>query len=212
MTASVMGASPAARSGGTTGTATASAPEVSDAATTGSTTTGAPSTDSPGAGGATSDAGASAAGPAGAGAADAGPGVTAAGAASSAAPVTAATVDPAVQFAADLVVGTNAERSKAGLAPFATSDCATAQASARAGVLVASGRFEHDPLGPVMTACAASGAGENLALGYRTPADMMAGWMASEGHRANILRAYSSFGIGCVAGPKGWLCAQVFLS
>ena len=30
-------------------------------------------------------------------------------------------------------------------------------------------------------------AGENIAMGYRTPADVMKGWMDSEGHRNNIL-------------------------
>jgi len=30
-------------------------------------------------------------------------------------------------------------------------------------------------------------AGENIAAGYRTPADVMVGWMNSEGHRGNIL-------------------------
>lgn len=114
-------------------------------------------------------------------------------------------------FAATLVTLTNEQRAAAGLSPLAVSDCATQQAVARAQVLVAENRFEHDPLGPILEACGPGSAGENLALGYRTPADMMAGWMGSEGHRANILRAYSSIGIGCVSSPRGVLCAQVFL-
>lgn len=120
--------------------------------------------------------------------------------------------DPAATFAGTLVEATNAERSAVGLPPLAVSSCATEQAVARAGVLVAEGRFEHDPLDPVLAACGGAGAGENIALGYATPAEMMAGWMASEGHRANILRAYVSVGIGCASGPRGMLCAQVFLS
>lgn len=100
---------------------------------------------------------------------------------------------------------------KAGLAALATSPCATAQAAARAAVLVAQGRFEHDPLGPILAACGGSGVGENLALGYPTPEAMTAGWMASPGHRENILRAYAATGIGCVTGPTGMLCSRVFL-
>jgi uncharacterized protein YkwD len=131
------------------------------------------------------------------------------------APAPAAPAAPALTadetFAATLVTLTNEQRAAAGLGPLAVSDCATQQAVARAQVLVAENRFEHDPLGPILEACGPGSAGENLALGYRTPADMMAGWMGSEGHRANILRAYSSIGIGCVSSPRGVLCAQVFL-
>lgn len=131
------------------------------------------------------------------------------------APAPAAPEAPALtadqEFAASLVTLTNEQRAAAGLGALTVSDCATQQAVARAEVLVAENRFEHDPLEPILAACGPGSAGENLALGYRTPAEMMAGWMGSEGHRANILRAYSSVGIGCVSSARGVLCAQVFL-
>lgn len=39
--------------------------------------------------------------------------------------------------------------------------------------------------------------GENIAMGYRTPADVMTGWMNSEGHRANILNcSFKAIGVG----------------
>ena len=39
--------------------------------------------------------------------------------------------------------------------------------------------------------------GENAAMGYRTPADVVKGWMKSEGHRKNILKAeYTHAGAG----------------
>jgi uncharacterized protein YkwD len=42
---------------------------------------------------------------------------------------------------------------------------------------------------------------ENVAAGYSTPASVMAAWMASDGHRANILRAAScEFGVGYYEG------------
>lgn len=41
------------------------------------------------------------------------------------------------------------------------------------------------------------GAGENIAMGHRTPQDVVRGWMNSPGHRANILReVYTHIGIG----------------
>lgn len=40
-------------------------------------------------------------------------------------------------------------------------------------------------------------AGENIALGYSTPADVMEGWMNSPGHKANILNSgFTQIGIG----------------
>jgi len=42
-----------------------------------------------------------------------------------------------------------------------------------------------------------NGWGENIAAGYTTPAAVVAGWMASPGHRANILRAsFDHLGVG----------------
>lgn len=50
------------------------------------------------------------------------------------------------------------------------------------------------------------GLGENIAWGQRTPAEVMASWMGSQGHRENILRAsFTHLGIGVHApGPIWW--------
>ena len=121
------------------------------------------------------------------------------------APVVPALVD-------EVVTQTNAERTNAGLPALTVSPCATEQATARTALLVAEDRFEHDPLEPVLAACAAGAAGENLALGYPTASALLAGWMGSDGHRANILStAFSQIGVACSDGPRGPLCAQVFL-
>lgn len=57
-------------------------------------------------------------------------------------------------------------------------------------------------------------AGENIAWGYRSPDGVMAAWMDSDGHRANILRtSFTHIGIG-VHAPQGgsvWW-TQVFLT
>ena len=48
-------------------------------------------------------------------------------------------------------------------------------------------------------------AGENIAMGYTAPAAVVAGWMNSEGHRANILNsAYTKIGVGYVADGHYW--------
>ena len=112
----------------------------------------------------------------------------------------------------EIVARTNAERATAGLPALEVSTCATEQAAARTATLAAEHRFEHDPLEPVLAACGSSSVGENLAQGYPTALAVVAGWMGSDGHRANILGdAYTQIGVGCATGPDGLICAQVFL-
>ena len=53
-------------------------------------------------------------------------------------------------------------------------------------------------------------AGENIAYGYATPAKVVAAWMNSDGHRANILSAsYTRLGVGYVA--DGHYGTQMFV-
>lgn len=53
-----------------------------------------------------------------------------------------------------------------------------------------------------------STAGENIAYGQKTPAEVMRGWMNSPGHRANILsKTYTNIGVGMAktsTGVKYW--------
>ena len=57
-------------------------------------------------------------------------------------------------------------------------------------------------------------AGENIAAGYGTPAEVMSSWMNSEGHRANILNgSFGQVGIGYYADPNttyGTYWVQIF--
>ncbi len=53
-------------------------------------------------------------------------------------------------------------------------------------------------------------AGENIAMGYKTPQAVVDGWMNSAGHRANILNAnYTQIGVGYV--PSGSYWSQMFI-
>lgn len=53
-------------------------------------------------------------------------------------------------------------------------------------------------------------AGENIAMGYATPAAVVEGWMNSAGHCANILNAsYTQIGVGYVASGHYW--TQMFI-
>gem|GEM_PF-1472389 len=129
-----------------------------------------------------------------------------------AAPAAAPPADPGAAMSAEIVTLTNAERVAAGLPELSVSTCAQEQATARSALLVAEGRFEHDPLGPILESCRSGTVGENLSLGYSTASAAVAGWMKSTGHRENILRtSFSQIGVACTSGARGWLCAQVFL-
>ena len=57
-------------------------------------------------------------------------------------------------------------------------------------------------------------AGENVAMGYRTPGEVMAGWMDSPGHRHNIMGSdYERIGVGVVMNPYGSIYwTQLFVS
>ena len=53
-------------------------------------------------------------------------------------------------------------------------------------------------------------AGENIARGQRSAAEVVADWMASSGHRANILNAgFTKIGVGYVADGNYW--TQMFI-
>lgn len=99
---------------------------------------------------------------------------------------------------------TNAERTSRGLRALAPNTCADGYADRWAGSLAQSGSLAHQAMSPILTACAARGVGENVAYGNVTPAELVALWMGSAGHRANILNAaYTHLGVGAVTTGAG---------
>lgn len=58
------------------------------------------------------------------------------------------------------------------------------------------------------------GAGENIASGQTSPAEVMQSWMNSEGHRANILKPdFTHIGVGyCAGGEYGHMWTQQFIT
>ncbi|MCX6360069.1 MAG: CAP domain-containing protein [Armatimonadetes bacterium] len=132
--------------------------------------------------------------PAGAGASNAGTGSAA---------------DPDLQ-ADQVVYLTNLERRRAGLPPLKSNPALAKAAMDHARNMAASGFFEHtDPQGrdPSERARAAGypeGCGENIAMGQRGPADSIASWMRSPGHKGNILgKDYREMGAGFARSGKG---------
>ena len=101
-------------------------------------------------------------------------------------------------FALALFDAANAERSDAGLAELAWSECLADAAAPRAAASLGTAPLTHEPLPSPCTPGAT--AGENLSRTWRTASEVVELWMESEAHRANILNpAFTHSGISCIA-------------
>ena len=120
-----------------------------------------------------------------------------------------------------MITRTNAERRKARLAPLTRSANLMRAAEVQASQMAKANLMEHDIPGAAYPSLGSRlafvqypirAAGENIGEGYLTPSAAVAGWMASPGHRANILSTnYTEIGTAMAPGPKGtvfWV--QVF--
>ena len=98
-------------------------------------------------------------------------------------------------MAAEVAAQVNAERVKYGLSSLTVSDELTRAACVRASEIVR--QFSHTrPDGSSCFTVSGAAYGENIAKGQSSADRVMAAWMSSEGHRANILReSYGSIGV-----------------
>ena len=73
-------------------------------------------------------------------------------------------------------------------------------------------KFSHTrPDGSSWRSISPAAYGENIARGQRTADKVMAAWMTSDGHRANILRAgYGSIGVACLKSGGVYHWVQLF--
>lgn len=106
---------------------------------------------------------------------------------------------------------TNAERVKKGLQSLSIDVAVTAAAIVRTKELPLSTTHERPDGRRCFTALDEAGynyrtAGENLAAGYKTPSEVVDGWMNSEGHRENILNdQFGHIGVGVEMDENGRL-------
>lgn len=136
-------------------------------------------------------------------------------------PTTKPTVEPTATLAANpaeapstsndlafrVIAEVNAERAKYGLSALREDPELTRAACVRANEIVQS--FSHTrPNGESWSSVSTAARGENIAKGHSTVARVMAAWMSSEGHRANILReSFGSIGVCAidVGGVRYWV-------
>ncbi|MFI9390076.1 CAP domain-containing protein [Streptomyces bauhiniae] len=124
-------------------------------------------------------------------------------------PQPAATASGDVARVVELV---NAERAKVGCSPVELNSTLTKAAQDHSADMAAHNTMSHtgsdgsDP-GSRITAAGYqwSAYGENVAYGYATPEQVMAGWMDSPGHRENILNcSYKEIGVGLAQPGSYW--------
>jgi uncharacterized protein YkwD len=112
--------------------------------------------------------------------------------------------DPIVAAEAEVVRLVNVERAKTGCSPVAANDALAKAARDHSTDMAKNNYFSHTSLDGTQFADRISragyqwrGAGENIAKGQRTPADVMNAWMNSSGHRANIVNCgFRDLGVG----------------
>jgi uncharacterized protein YkwD len=116
------------------------------------------------------------------------------------------------QYEAEVVKLTNDQRTAKGCPALRTDSRLTTAARGHSADMVAKNYFSHTGANGsnfVARSLAAGypqrgASGENIAWGYRTPKEVVTGWMNSSGHRANILNCSSiAIGVGVAYNAKG---------
>ena len=119
-------------------------------------------------------------------------------------PTPVPTADPTSAYAQEVLDLVNAERANAGLAPLTLDSSLNAAARVRAKEITTNWGHTR-PNGTKCTTAITdqglsySAASENISAGRWSASDVVNGWMASDGHRANILNPnYTKMGLGSV--------------
>jgi len=126
-----------------------------------------------------------------------------------AAPASAAVVSEA-KMQGDIAYLTNKQRALHGCKPVRIDARLTTAARAHSAFMARSGSFSHTGNGGSTFAYRVKAAkyprplSENIAFGYRSGLDVMKAWLASPGHRANLLNCKATtVGVGAVYSPNG---------
>ncbi|MFC7531733.1 S8 family serine peptidase [Actinoplanes sp. GCM10030250] len=128
----------------------------------------------------------------------------------SSAPAPTSSAPASSSFETQVVTLTNAQRTANGCGPLRIDDRLTTAARAHSTDMAAKGFFSHTGsdgsnfVTRVVRTGYSGASAENIASGYRTPQEVVTGWMNSSGHRANILNCNSiAVGVGLVIKADG---------
>jgi uncharacterized protein YkwD len=116
-------------------------------------------------------------------------------------------------YASQVISLVNQHRASMGLGQLSVDAALSRSAVWKSANMAGLNYFDHndDPIGRTVAQRLAAcgwpsnlGWGENIAYGYATPSDVMAGWLASPGHKANIENpAFTSTGVGVAQNAQG---------
>jgi len=116
-------------------------------------------------------------------------------------------------YEARVIYQINFQRARYGRSPLAVSNCADRYAEAWAARLANTWTFYHQSLAPLLRPCLANRVAENLARGGVNADAIVLMWMASPGHRANILDPrLKRIGLGAVHARRQWTVVADFTS
>jgi uncharacterized protein YkwD len=115
-------------------------------------------------------------------------------------------------YAAAATKATNVKRVLHDRGRLAVNTCLKKMAARQAQRMADQQSMFHQRMGPIQKRCDMGWVGENVAYGYLTGASVVAAWMGSPDHRANLLsRHYTLVGIAARKGSDGlWYVSQVF--
>jgi len=137
-----------------------------------------------------------------------GPAVIATAPSASAYTASAATV---AGYEARVIYQINVQRAKYGRSAVVASTCPDYYAEGWAAYLARTGYFYHRSMYVILTGCRATVAAENLARGGVSADTFVNMWMASPGHRANILDGrLTRIGVAAVYTRGQWVVAADF--
>jgi uncharacterized protein YkwD len=107
---------------------------------------------------------------------------------------------------------TNRERVARNLVKVASQSCVDKWAERQARWMASHRSLTHQNLRKVLTDCHMTAVSENIAVGFSTGTKTVAGFMASPGHRKNILTAKMRYiGVGAAKDTSGrWWVSEVF--
>lgn len=92
------------------------------------------------------------------------------------------------------------------------SSCLDRYAEAQAARMAKAKRMYHQDMMTIARACRLNLVGENVAVGFSSGRTVTSAWMASPGHRSNLLhKDFRLIGVGAVQATDGrWYVSQVF--
>ncbi len=130
---------------------------------------------------------------------------------------TTTTTNSVVAYENKVLELVNVERQRVGLKPLQMDESVRNVARMKSGDMQAKNYFSHTSptYGSPFDMMKQFGisyrtAGENIAMGQRTPEEVVKAWMNSPGHKANILKAdFTHIGVGYVATGSYW--TQMFI-